>query len=211
LSDGDGSFLLFVNGGLHAGADYRFGGKRKMLSLGVYPTRRSHWPRRRPTRLVACSRKETRAISARLQGGPVETEEAEAREAQGLPPVNSFEAVAREWFDVTGGWAPGLREDHRRTISSGDRPDVDRLHAAAAAGCCGESEPGRDRNCASCARELQPVFRYAVMTGRTTASRRVTSTRQAAESEALPCVDPKRLGEFLRPARHTHDTCRSPP
>ena len=39
LSDGDGLFLLlFASSGLHGWRfDYRFGGKRKMLSFGVYP------------------------------------------------------------------------------------------------------------------------------------------------------------------------------
>jgi len=39
LSDGDGLvLLLFVKGGSHGWRfDYRFGGKRNMLSLGVYP------------------------------------------------------------------------------------------------------------------------------------------------------------------------------
>jgi Arm DNA-binding domain len=39
LSDGDGLvLLLFVKGGAHGWRfDYRFGGKRNMLSLGTYP------------------------------------------------------------------------------------------------------------------------------------------------------------------------------
>ena len=115
LSDGDGLFLLlFASSGLHGWRfDYRFGGKRKMLSFGVYPDTSLALARRKADearRLLAEGINPSDQRKA-AKAAQVETEEAEAREAQGLPPVNSFEAVAREWFDVKqGGWAPGYSE-----------------------------------------------------------------------------------------------------
>ena len=110
LSDGDGLYLLlFVKGGSHGWRfDYRFDGKRNMISLGTYPD----------TTLALARRKADAARQMLAEGiDPSQQRKAEKetyaqarvaeeREAQGLPPLDSFEAVAREWFAVKkDGWA----------------------------------------------------------------------------------------------------------
>ncbi len=103
LSDGDELvLLLFVNGNGEHGwrFDYRFSGKRNMLSLGTYPDTTLAIARRKADTVrhllaegldPSQKRKAERETLAKVR-------EADAREAQGLPPLDSFEAVAREWF-----------------------------------------------------------------------------------------------------------------
>src|SRR5438046_985990 len=68
---------------------YRFGGKRKLLSLGVHPD-------------VSLADARDRRDAARrlLSNGtdPSEQRKADKREAAGRA-ANSFEAVAREWYE----------------------------------------------------------------------------------------------------------------
>jgi integrase len=112
LSDGDGLYLkLFVNGGSHAWRfDYRFKGARRLLSLGTYPD----------TSLALARRKANEARALVAEGiDPSAQRKAERQERvaanieqervrQGLPASGSFEAIAREWFEVKrSGWAPG--------------------------------------------------------------------------------------------------------
>ena len=115
LSDGDGLLLLlFVKGGSHGWRfDYRIEGKRKMLSLGTYPD----------TSLAAARRKAEAARELVAEGfdpskkrqaekaAHVQARAVEVRREQGLPPLDSFEATAREWFAVKrGGWAPSYAD-----------------------------------------------------------------------------------------------------
>src|SRR6185295_17884014 len=110
LTDGDGLILLlFVKPDRHGWRfDYRFAGKRNMLSLGTYPD----------TTLAIARRKADAARQMLAEGfNPSQKRKAEREsfvqarvadesEAQGLPPLDSFEAVAREWLAVKrDGWA----------------------------------------------------------------------------------------------------------
>lgn len=104
LSDGDGLYLLlFVKGGAHGWRfDYSIGGKRKTLSLGTYPDTTLAAARTKADqfrKLVAdgTDPSDTRKATKAQQEAAAA---AEAREDKGLPPVNSFEAVAREWVQV---------------------------------------------------------------------------------------------------------------
>ena len=115
LTGGDGLYLLlFVKGGAHGWRlDYTFEGQRKTLSLGTYPS----------TTLAIARRKDHAAREEVADGqdpslerkaqrvAHIQAIEAEKRQLQGLPPVNSFEEVARERFAVRcGGWAKGYRD-----------------------------------------------------------------------------------------------------
>lgn len=101
LSDGDGLYLLlFVKGGAHGWRfDYGFGGKRKTLSLGTYPdtglkVARAKADEFRKLLATGSDPSTVRKVSKAEQKASIE---AEVRDDQGLPPVGSFEAVAREW------------------------------------------------------------------------------------------------------------------
>ena len=133
---GDGLLLLlFVKGGSHGWRfDYRIEGKRKMLSLGTYPD----------TSLAAARRKAEAARELVAEGfdpskkrqaekaAYVQARAVEVRREQGLPPLDSFEATAREWFAAVdrarcAHEARAAREAARRTAlgaasqASGDR------------------------------------------------------------------------------------------
>lgn len=113
ISDGDGLYLLlFVKGGAHGWRfDYSFGGRRKTLSLGTYPDTTLEAVRGKANearRMVANGtdpsdvRKQAKA-ELQAQGNAI------ARELLGLPPLDSFEAVARLW----------LKTIHENKVSAG--------------------------------------------------------------------------------------------
>ena len=100
-NDGSGLYLrLFVKGGSHGWRfDYSLNGRRNTLSLGTYPDTGLSLARKKADearKLVTTGvdpsdvRKETREEMARHR-------DAKQRATAGLPPVDSFEAVAREW------------------------------------------------------------------------------------------------------------------
>lgn len=89
LTDGGGLFLLVKpNGGRYWRLSYRFAGKQKTISLGVYPTV-----------TLATARTLRNVARAKLAAG---TDPSQARQAAkrdtALANANSFEAVAREWW-----------------------------------------------------------------------------------------------------------------
>ncbi|MBT9597848.1 MAG: integrase arm-type DNA-binding domain-containing protein [Vitreoscilla sp.] len=212
LSDGDGlALLLFVKGGAHGWRfDYRYAGKRNMLSFGTYPD----------TSLALARRKADEARSLLAEGidpsqrrrevkqTQVEARAVEVRVAQGLPPLGSFETVAREWFDVKkGGWAPGYAEKIIARLQADVFPYVGRapmdsitppqllevLRRIEARGVI-ETAHRALENCSQ-------VFRYAVATGRMTTNpaRDLKDALRRPEPKHFPAItDPRRFGELLR-------------
>ncbi|MBU9693926.1 integrase arm-type DNA-binding domain-containing protein [Burkholderia multivorans] len=102
LTDGNGMFLLVQpNGAKYWRLSYRFLGKQKTLALGVYPA----------VTLATARKKRDEAreqIAAGIDPGEAKKE---ARRAAEIAAANSFEAVAREWFDSQRpGWSDGYAE-----------------------------------------------------------------------------------------------------
>jgi hypothetical protein len=102
LSDGDGlCLLLFVKGGSHSWRfDYTFDGRRKTLSFGTYPDTTLSLARRKADEARQLVRDGIDPSAAR-QAARKESERKrndDRRADAGLPPVDSFEAVAREWY-----------------------------------------------------------------------------------------------------------------
>lgn len=88
LADGGGMYLeVRPNGSRYWRLKYRYGGKEKLLALGVYPTV-----------TLKDAREKREAAKKRLANGvdPAEARKAEKRSAAANA-ENSFEAVAREW------------------------------------------------------------------------------------------------------------------
>jgi len=212
LSDGDGLFLLlFESSGLHAWRyDYRFGGKRKLLSFGVYPD----------TSLALARRKADEARQLLAEGiNPSDrrkaakaalalAEDERTREAKGLPSVSSFEAAAREWFEVRqGGWAPGYSEKIIARLENDIFPWLGRVPIASITPpqllevlrrieSRGVVETGH-RALDNCSQ----VFRYAIATGRTATNpaRDLKDALRRPEPKHFAAItDPKRFGELLR-------------
>jgi integrase len=212
LSDGDGLYLLlFVKGGAHGWRlDYSFQGRRKTLSLGTYPSTTLAIARRKADAArekVADSLDPSQERKAE-RVGHAKAREAEERQQQGLPPVDSFEAVAREWFEVKrGGWAKGYADKIIARLTADVFPYVgkepvggvtpvqllDVLRRVEARGVI-ETAHRTLENCGQ-------IFRYAVATGRsvTNPARDLKDALRRPEPKHFPAItDPKRFGELLR-------------
>lgn len=115
LTDGGGLYMLpFANGGQHGWRfDYSFEGKRKTISLGVFPAvdlkearERAKVARKQVATGIDPS-EERKLVRAALAA----QREAERRTLAGEAPVGSFEEVARRWYtkneaDWTDTYAP---------------------------------------------------------------------------------------------------------
>ena len=103
VNDGAGLYLrLFVNGGSHSWRfDYSLNGRRNTLSFGTYPVTSLAFARRQADE---ARRKVREGIDPALERKEVRAEVTRTRAAHrlakaGHPPVDSFEQVAREWFE----------------------------------------------------------------------------------------------------------------
>jgi integrase len=94
MADGEGMFLeIRPNGSKYWRLKYRFNGKEKMLALGVYPTV-----------TIADAREKRRDARIALAAGqdPSEKKQEQKRTAR-LNGANTFETVAREWYEHSKG------------------------------------------------------------------------------------------------------------
>lgn len=94
LADGEGMYLeVATSGGKYWRLKYRFNGKEKRLSLGTYP-------------LVSLAEVREKRLNARkaLAAGrdPSEEKQEQKRQAR-LNAANTFETVAREWYEHSKG------------------------------------------------------------------------------------------------------------
>jgi integrase len=192
LTDEKGLFLLITpSGGKWWRLKYRFGGKEKLLSLGVFPDVGAKYARER--------RDEARKLLA--QGiDPSQHRKLQKRAKQDRA-ANSFETVAREWFAKhVPGWAPGhsskIIQRFERDVFPwlGDRPIAEIaapellivLRRIEARGALDTAH----RAFQTCGQ----VFRYAVATGR--AMRDPTADLRGA----LPPVKGKHFAAITEPA-----------
>ena len=115
LFDGDGLYLLIrPDGKRWWRLDYTVAGKRKTVSLGVYPSTglslaRSKAARERALVADGVDPSAARKVAKVAKVKQAEANEAERRTAEGVPLVGSFEAVAREWYAKR---APGWVASH---------------------------------------------------------------------------------------------------
>lgn len=212
ISDGDGLYLLlFVKGGSHGWRlDYTFQGKRKTLSLGTYPDTGLKLARSKAAaarELIAANidpsarRKETKQSIERQA-------EADERAALGLPALDSFEHVAREWYDIRHkDWAPSYGVKVLGRLEADVFPRLGSLPIAQITppeilevlrlieqrGVVETAHRALD----SCGQ----VFRYAVATGRATSNpaRDLKDALRKPQVQHFPAItDPSRLADLLR-------------
>ena len=110
LSDGDGLYLLlFAAGGSHGWRfDYVYQTRRKLISLGTYPDTSLALARRKAeaARALVAEGLDPSAERKAERQRHLKARTEQVRRSQGLPPSGSFEAVAREWFEVRrSGWS----------------------------------------------------------------------------------------------------------
>lgn len=199
MTDGDGLYLLIhPNGGKWWRFDYRFDGKRKTLSMGVYPD-------------VSLRDARDRRDTARKQIAngidPGEYRKAH-KSARADAVANSFEAVAREWYSkMLPTWTP----DHADKIIKrferdvfpwiGGKPVAD-LNAPEVLTTVRRIEArGRLETAHRALQSCGQVFRYAVATGR--AERDPTGDLRGAlpptrEKHMAALTDPAAVGALLR-------------
>jgi integrase len=199
LYDGAGLYLEVVPaGGRWWRFKYRFAGKEKLLSLGVYPEVRLADAR------VRCA--EARKLLA--DGIDPSVHRRAQRTARAEKAANTFEVVAREWFEKNSPtWAPShatrvLRRLERdvfpyiggRPIGELAPPEVLRV-----------LQRIENRNVLETAHRVRTdigaVFRYAIVTGR--ADRDAAADLRGALKPTNPehfaaVTDPGELGELLR-------------
>jgi len=150
ISDGDGVYLLlFINGGSHGWRfSYSFHGRRKLLSLGTYPETGLALARQKAeeTRQTLADdvdpsqkRKDDKA-AVRAQWA------VEERVVKGLPALDSFETLARDWFAVRrDSWAPSYSQKiierlQRDVFRAGLPLPLSRRRCSLR--CCDASKPG---------------------------------------------------------------------
>ena len=198
ISDEKGLYLLVKKAGKYFRFDYRYGGKRKTLAIGVYPDvklkdARDH--RDQARKLIDNGvdplehKKTTRAI----------------REEQA---TNSFEAVALEWFLKNKHiWVEGHSRTIIRRLEANVFPwigsqDISTITAPDVLAVLRRVE---ERGALETAHRVNQIcgqiFRYGIATGR--AERDPSADLKGAlpptKSKRMPTItDPKKIGELLR-------------
>jgi integrase len=199
LFDGGGLYLeLAPSGGKWWRLKYRFAGKEKRLSLGVYP------------HIALKQARERRDDAKRLLANGIDPSEQRkaTREAITERAANSFEAVAREWFAAfSAKWVKGhsdkilRRLEHNVFPHVGDRP-IAEITSKEMLGVLRKVESrGAIETAHRTKQNCSQVFRYAVATGR--AERDPTVELKGAltpprERHHPAIIDPKGIGALLR-------------
>ena len=211
LSDGDGLYLLIKpNGAKWWRLDYSIGGKRKTLSIGVYPdtglkAARDKANEARQLVAVGTDPSDVRKAHKAQQAKALE---ADRRIADGIPAVDSFEEVGREWFaKFSAGWAVShadkiirrLERDifpwiGKRPIASINAPELLSVLRRIEERGAVETAHRAHQNCGQ-------IFRYAIATGR--AERDPSPDLRGAlpavkQAHHAAITDPKAIGELLR-------------
>lgn len=211
LNDGDGLYLLIKsNGAKWWRLDYSTGGKRKTLSIGVYPDtglKAARGKADEARQLVAAGtdpsdvRKAKKAQQARVQ-------EDDRRIADGLPAVDSFEEVAREWFvKFSAEWAPSHAEKIIRRLERdifpwvGKRPIAGINAPELLSALRRIEERGAVETAHRAHQNCGQIFRYAIATGR--AERDPSPDLRGAlpavkQTHHAAITDPNAIGELLR-------------
>jgi integrase len=212
LDDGGGLYLLLeVKGGSRAWRfDYTIAGKRKTISLGTYPDTslklaRQHADAARKQVAGGIDPSESRKVKKAAEQTLIQTGK---REAQGLPAVDSFEFVAREWYDARASeWS---KRHAARTLAYLDKdlfpwlgrlPIID-IKAPALLECLRRVEGRGATEAANRLREQSgQIWRYAIATGR--AERDIAADLRGALKPHVAknfshFKDPKELGQLLR-------------
>lgn len=202
LSDGGGLFLLLnPNGSRWWRFKYRFGGKEKLISLGVYPD-------------VPLKDARERRDDARRQlaagHDPGEARKAQKTAAAGRA-TNSFEVVAREWFGLTkekweSEYADLVLHRLERDMFPwlGSRPIAEVTPLELLTVLRRIEQRGAIDLTHRAVQKCGQIFRYAVVTGR--ATRDPTADLRGAlkpkqKQHYASIQEPKAVGELVRAIR----------
>ncbi len=212
LSDGAGLYLLlYVKGGSHGWRlDYTFQGRRKTLSLGTYPATSLSAARVKAEDARKMVAEGTDPSMARQQHRRLVDKQRQIEKLvdAGLPVPESFEAVAREWFNKQApSWAPShsdkiIRRLERdvfpwigaKSISAIKPPELLQVLKRVEVRGAIETTHRVQQNCGQ-------VFRYAVAIGllESDPSRDLRGALPSWRPEHYPTLtDPRRVGQLLQ-------------
>lgn len=213
LGDGEGLYLLlFVKGGAHGWRfDYTHRGRRKTLSLGTYPTVSLALARRKAEEARQLLAEDMDPSDARKADKVTQARELEAdrRTAAGLPPLGSFEAVAREWHENVQRHkvGPGHAQRTITLLEQKAFPWLGRLPlgsitAAQLLACLRRVEArGTIETVHRLKQACGQVFRYGLVTGLCDRDPSVDLTgllRPVLVTHRPALLDPLRVGELMR-------------
>ncbi len=199
LFDGGGLYLeVSPSGGKWWRLKYRFGGKEKRLSLGVYPD------------VTLAKAREKRDQSRKLLADGIDPGENRkaVKTAKADRAANSFEVVAREWF---GKYSPTWAEHHGDRIIRrlerdvfpwiGGRPIAEVTAPELLAALRRIETRGALETAHRALSNCGQVLRYAIATGRAERdpSRDLRGALLPAKGEHFAAItEPKRVAELLR-------------
>ncbi len=199
LFDGGGLFLeVTPTDSRRWRLKYRFAGKEKLISLGLYPL----------VSLKDARQKRDDAKRLLTNGLDPSAQRKAEKDAACAQAMNSFEAVAREWVEQNRStWAP----NHTKTIELRLKNDLFPYVGKKPVITITPPElitvlrriEGREafETAHRVRTNLGQIFRYAIATGRVESdpSRDLRGALRPVKVQHLPAVtDPKRLGEILR-------------
>lgn len=197
LGDGQGlSLLIEPNGSKSWRFRYRYGGKPKMISLGVYPI----------VTLAAARTKRDEARKIVAEGRNPSEIRKEQKLAQQVGVGNTFEVIAREWHQLksarwSAGYASDIMEAFRNDIFPyvGHRPIsgikplelLNVLRKIEARGALEKMRKVRQR--------CSEVFRYATATGRAefNPAADLSSALEVHQSKHFPFLAASEIPDFL--------------
>jgi len=199
LSDGEGLYLLVKPGGKYWRLDYRFGGKRKTMALGVYPS---------VSLKEARTKREAAKKLLEQNIDPSQAKQQDRREKRTQQRSITFEGVAGEWMQKNKvKWVPAYSVRIQRWLANDINPwlgslPIDEIKAADVLAVLRKAE---SRGTITTAHKLRSiigqVFRYAVATARISGdpSRdlRGALTPKVVKHRAT-ITDPKAIGALLR-------------
>lgn len=199
MVDGDGLYLLLnPSGSKWWRLDYRIDGKRKTLSMGVYPDV--------PLKLARQRRQEARTLLALgVDPGVQRKAEKQARADVGS---NTFEVLAREWMATRGKqWTTSYASKTTSALARHAFPSIGAkpITAITASDLLALLRAIEGRGTVDMAHRIQQhcgaIFRYAISTGRATLDP-VPSLRGALSSvkqeHYAALTDPAEYAELLR-------------
>ena len=199
MTDEKGLFLLVTpSGGKWWRLKYRFGGKEKLLAIGVYPD------------VSLKDARERREAARKLLADGIDPGEhrKEAKAEKALRAVNSFEAVTREWADKKkASWVPAyadrlLRRFERDLFPQiGKKPIAEIKPPALLAAIRKIEGRGAIETAHRAMQDCGQVFRYAIATGR--AERDIAADLRGALAPVVvthyaAVTEPAKVADLLR-------------
>jgi integrase len=198
LSDGGGMFLLVMpTGAKWWRLAYRYGGKQKLLSLGIYPETS-----------LKDARDQRDAAKRLLAQGVDPSAHRKAEKASRYGTGNTFELVAREWFErhlsakATSHSYKVIRRLERYVFPDLGRQQVDAIKAPDILAVIRKIEDiGKIETAHRAMQHIGQVIRYAIATGRAESDPTLSLRGALPPSEthhmAAP-TDAAKVGELLR-------------